>query len=412
MTFSTRLAKCLEIGANLHPIEWAIAYLTPLLLYLGGGPTDDALRFMLFNAAAQLLLFVPVVQIPAYIYGRLTYVDIGWPSGLLLMGLNGYVLAPQIGPGWWPRRVAVSTCYFLHGLRMTAGALFLFGKKTNFTYVFKEDLPRYQYAKVRWEKDMPSSLWWYKIQHDTLQQCTANCAFLVCPLALALFDREKGFGALELLGYATWALSWAFENLADFQKLAYLDDSKRRSRDPSLPAAEAKALRLSVLGHRPFDGPKYWLWTRCRHPNYFFEWMAWVGLVAAAAPSLARAFSAALYPNNYRRSGFGFSARLLGALGRCGPAALGMYICLRFFYDCLLHWTGAGPAEHFSVRKRPLYREYQRATRCFFPLEVPLVDHHRRPGWPDDSEGAAAAGAAAGTTAGVGSGSDRKHKGD
>lgn len=55
----------------------------------------------------------------------------------------------------------------------------------------------------------------------------------------------------------------------------------------------------------------------------------------------------------------------------------------RLLYDCLVHWTGAGPAEHFSVKKRPSYSEYQSHVRCFFPFPLPFIDHHCLPGWPN-----------------------------
>jgi len=55
----------------------------------------------------------------------------------------------------------------------------------------------------------------------------------------------------------------------------------------------------------------------------------------------------------------------------------------RVFYDCLMYWTGAEPAEHFSCKKRPLYKEYQKKTRVFFPFEIPFFDHGRVPGWPN-----------------------------
>ena len=52
---------------------------------------------------------------------------------------------------------------------MTMGGLLLFGKMTGFTYIFKEDLPRYRYAKEKWDHHhgMPSNLWWIKAQQET-----------------------------------------------------------------------------------------------------------------------------------------------------------------------------------------------------------------------------------------------------
>jgi hypothetical protein len=54
----------------------------------------------------------------------------------------------------------------------------------------------------------------------------------------------------------------------------------------SATAAEKKRLKLSVLGYtKPFDFPKYWLWTKCCHPNYFFERMAWIGFAVIGCGS-------------------------------------------------------------------------------------------------------------------------------
>ena len=67
--------------------------------------------------------------------------------------------------------------------------------------------------------------------------------------------------------------------------------------------------------------------------------------------------------------------------GEKSPAWLrGRYVS-RIFYDCLVHWTGAGPAESFSA-KRPDYKKYQESTRCFFPFEMPFWNHFREAGWP------------------------------
>ena len=54
----------------------------------------------------------------------------------------------------------------------------------------------------------------------------------------------------------------------------------------------------------------------------------------------------------------------------------------RLFYDCLVYWTGAAPAESRSIQKRPDYKEYQRTTNVFLPFPAPFFDHHRTPGWP------------------------------
>lgn len=37
------------------------------------------------------------------------------------------------------------------------------------------------------------------------------------------------------------------------------------------------------------------------------------------------------------------------------------------FHFCLTTWTGAKPAEHFSVLKRPGYKDYQKRVPMFWP---------------------------------------------
>jgi steroid 5-alpha reductase family enzyme len=90
------------------------------------------------------------------------------------------------------------------------------------------------------------------------------------------------------------------------------------------------------------------LWRYSRHPNYFGQWVQWVALVGLALPSLA-------------------------ALRDATPAVawVGLLVFLLMdagaMYSTLVHYTGAVPAEHYSVRKRPAYAEYQATANRFFP---------------------------------------------
>lgn len=98
------------------------------------------------------------------------------------------------------------------------------------------------------------------------------------------------------------------------------------------------------------------LWSSCRHPNYFFEWMVWNGLILAAIPSLLKVA-------DHSNSKCPFA---------CGKAlvvtfALGLVYTSRMMYVFLLYQTGATPSEYYSVRKRPDYRKYQETTNQFWP---------------------------------------------
>ena len=397
-----RVWRLFEIGASLHAVEWFL--IGAVLPYAVLACTPDALRTVLVrNAVTQLAIFLPLVQLPVLLSGKMAYVDIGWPIGLVALAMNA-----AASGGWWVRRTIVGCVVGLHGGRMALGALALFGSMTNYTYRFTADLPRYRFARVRWESGahaMPARTWWIKAQHDTLQQCLANSVLLALPVLLAASNPDPRLAPLELLGWAIWAAAWALENVADVQKLAFVQTQKRarRALAPDASPDAIAALKSACLGVAPHDGGSSrsaCVWTWCRHPNYFGEWSCWFGIVIAALPSLlsldldSAALTAAV--DSAAASGESLSLRI--ALRRVVPlrAVLGLALVyvLRMMYDCLVYWTGAAPAEHFSEKKRPMYRRYQRDTNCFWPKQLGGlvrcvtclcggVAHHRVPGWPD-----------------------------
>jgi len=278
----------------------------------------------------------------------MAHVDIGWPWGLVVVALNAY----SFGTGYWLRKALICSALGLHGLRMGLGALVLFGQQTGWRYRFDRDLPRYEYARHRWEEEgMPLAHWWVKIQHDTLQQMCANIGVLPAPIILASMNPDPVISPVEWLGLGIWLVAWCLESTADAQKMLFMHQCKSRT---------------DVLGHKPWDGSAFGLWTLSRHPNYFFEWCCWCGFVIVGLASLV--------DTPRRRVPMATEIQLAFLLIHLSV--------VRFFYDCLLYWTGAEPAEYFSVLKRPAFREYQANTRCFFPFEVPGFDHHRVPGWP------------------------------
>ncbi|KAL1499733.1 hypothetical protein AB1Y20_012420 [Prymnesium parvum] len=334
-----RVLYFLRIGARLSWPECVLAFLAPLA-FLG---CANALPWLMWNAKCQLGVFAPLVLLPAMLTGHMAYVDIGWPMGLVVLGVNGLCFAP----GLPTRRWLMGGCLILHGGRMLLGALVLF-----YPYRWAEDLPRYRYAKHRYltADAMPPSLWRLKMLHDLLQQAAANAAVLACPVLLCCFDEAPQVHPLEWAGYALWLAAWVWESAADGQKQLFTQ---------AVHGAEKKS--EAVLGHPPYAGWKYCMWTLSRHPNYFGEWTAWQGLILASLPSLAR------HP--------------APPVVKCGLGLL-LWALSRFLYDCLLFWTGAEPAEHFSAKKRRAYRDYQQSTRVFWPVEIPFFDHGRRAGWP------------------------------
>lgn len=118
---------------------------------------------------------------------------------------------------------------------------------------------------------------------------------------------------LEIAGAILWLLAFVGEGLADAQLAAFKRDERNRG-------------RVCDVG----------LWRYSRHPNYFFEWLIWVGyfVFALASP--------------------------WGWIAIVGPTAI-LYLLLRV--------TGIPMAEEQSLRsKGEAYRRYQQTTSAFVPL--------------------------------------------
>jgi hypothetical protein len=112
-------------------------------------------------------------------------------------------------------------------------------------------------------------------------------------------------------------------------------------------------------------------------PNYFGEWCCWLGFVISALPSLCTvcattvastppapvaAASKTLWFDLFARlhakitnSPSATAAATTTPMWVCCGLGLGLIYTLRLFYDCLVHWTGAAPSEHFSAAKRPVF---------------------------------------------------------
>lgn len=365
-----------KLGAKMHPLEWSLAYVLPCLLHLS--VTSSVQSLLLRNAVCQVVLFVAVVIVPAYLTERMVYVDIGWPTGLVVIGANALLFGDGVST---TRRYLTGGLLVAHGGRMAFGAIVKFGRWSKWTYRFPEDLSRYRYAKHRWihVDHMSERTWWIKIQHDCAQQGFANATLLALPVFASVCNpHHETLQPVEIAGWCLWFLSWAWENVADGQKIffdAVQEIEKRKRRDEAeresdnadapFPPKEEKP----VLGYPPWNGRAFCLWTWCRHPNYLGELGCWIGVVLVGASSVPTVADAPL---------------------KIAHLVVLHLLLVRFLYDCLVWWTGAAPAEFYSTRSRPLYKDYQRDTPCFLPgalsLGGRLVNDHCVPGWPEPDD--------------------------
>ena len=297
-------------------------YFTPLLPFIAGWAllmfSTSFGDISLLNGILQLLLFTAVVCIPAWKTGRMSYVDIGWPWGLTVIGIVTWLWSEGD-----PTRVAlVSIAYIFAGSRMGLGAIKLLTSGH-----LNTELPRYEFQKRRWHKAGKSNQA-LAMQVEALVQGFANAAFLAFPAFIIAANPSPEISVFEIIGLFIWLSSFVMESIADAQKLAFLRKMKQTGQ------------RNTVCN--------VGLWRYSRHPNYFAEWMVWNALVIAAIPSWIALF-------NHE------SVIVFALLG------LGLLFTSRIMYITLVTYTGAVPAEYYSVQKRPAYKDYQQTTNMFFP---------------------------------------------
>ncbi len=286
-----------------------------IILYLS--ETFNAISSI--NGVTQLILFIIVVSIPAFITKRMSYVDIAWPWGLVCIG----VLVLINGEGYWIRKYIISGMYLIAGLRMGIGAIILLKKG----YLNKE-LSRYEYQRLRWEKSGYSNID-ISLQYEIMIQCLANVTFLALPAIIQSYNPQDFISPLEIFGYLLWVVFLIIEHLADLQKQNFL--------------------RKAFLENKKKQVCNVGLWKYSRHPNYFAEWMVWNCLIISSLPSL-------FYFYSIEESKIIWIGLLVSLI----------YIS-KIMYNTLVYYTGAIPSEYYSRQKRPDYSEIQKKTNMFFP---------------------------------------------
>lgn len=277
--------------------------------------SQDLTDLLLVNASVQMALFIVVACIPFLRKGRMSYVDIAWPFGVALIGAQLLLFAD----GDIVRRVAVGAVYLFIGLRMGIAALIM-GKKTG--VIFITEFPRYQYRRMILEKSGNKHIKIHMLA-EILAQGIANSSVLALPGFIIATNASTSISIWEIIGISIWAIAYILESVADTQKLLFISKN---------------ANGVCNIG----------LWRYSRHPNYFSEWLVWTGLVVATVPSW-------------------LSLKNTEAFATWIVLGLGAMCASVMLYITLVYLTGAKPAEYYSVRKRPAYKEYQEKTSMFFP---------------------------------------------
>ena len=272
----------------------------------------------IINGMAQLILFLFVVCIPILITKRMSYVDIGWPWGVALIGVIAFCLSDNLTL----TKALIVIAYVLIGSRMGLGALKMWSLG-----LLNKEFPRYEYQKIRWKKSGKSNEQ-LAMQIEALSQGLANASFLAIPIFLVFASPLTTISFLEIFGFILFALALIFETVADYQKILFLQKMRRLN----------KRNMVCDVG----------LWRYTRHPNYFAEWMVWNGLIIASVPSYIALFDSEVF----------WLWILIG---------IALLYTSRIMYITLVYLTGAVPSEYYSTQKRPAYKAYQQSTNIFFP---------------------------------------------
>ncbi|MDG1196204.1 MAG: DUF1295 domain-containing protein [Polaribacter sp.] len=280
--------------------------------------TTSFAEISVISGSIQLVLFGTIVLYPIWKTETLSYVDIGWPWGLVCIGLVTLFL----GEGYSWRVWGIGALYILMGLRMGIGAIQFWLKG----YIQKE-LPRYRYQRIRWERKGKTNIQ-AAMQIDALVQGLANVSYLALPAFIIASNPNPNISVFEVVGLLLWIASFILESIADKQKLGFL----RRMKTEKLQN------KVCEIG----------LWKYTRHPNYFAEWTIWNSLIIISIPSwLALQSSESL---------------IIWVL--LGLALLFVSIMM---YNTLVYLTGAIPSEYYSLQKRPNYKSYTKRVNMFFP---------------------------------------------
>ena len=172
-------------------------------------------------------------------------VDVGWAAGLGILGLFYAV----VGPGYAARKWAMASMAGFWGLRLAAHLLFT-------RVIGQPEEGRYVQLRKEWKTNLPLRFLFF-FEFQALLDVVLSLPFL-----LACLNTRAPLGVLEKLGAGIWLLAILGEAVADQQ----LNVFKKN------PANKGKTFRAG-------------LWRYSRHPNYFFEWLIWVGYAVFAIGS-------------------------------------------------------------------------------------------------------------------------------
>jgi steroid 5-alpha reductase family enzyme len=230
------------------------------------------------------------------------WIDVSWTFGLGLVGVLMSLSHVASDPASPFRRIMVAGLFAFWSLRLGRHIL----KRT----LSAGDDPRYRRWIEDWGADARRRMFWH------LQTQAAFAVIFAIAVILAAHNAATTLRAQDILGFMVLMAALTGEAIADRQLRTF-------------KAAPSHQGKICDIG----------LWSWSRHPNYFFEWLAWL-----AYPIIAIDVS-------------GHDA--LGWLALIAPASM---------YWLLNYVSGIPPLEqHMQQTKGEAFRAYRQRTNAFFP---------------------------------------------
>lgn len=247
-----------------------------------------------YCAACAILIF-GLAWVAARKVGNAAWVDVAWALAFLPVA----AICAAAGSGDVGRRLALLLCVGLWSLRLGIHlARRVAADRT-------ED-PRYQELRRLFGRRPWTGFFWFFQAQGLL------VILLAIPFYSAASDTSCFPGFFDYLGWAAVFGGLVGETIADAQLQAFR-------------SSPGNSGRVCEKG----------LWGWSRHPNYFFEWVIWVGFAS---------------------------------LGTGGPAGAWSWLAPALMFLLLTKVTGIPPAEARSLASRgEAYRSYQRRVSAFFP---------------------------------------------
>lgn len=247
-----------------------------------------------------LLAVVSAALSLLYIFSKLLknagIVDVFWASSFGIISL----LSAAVGQGLLERKVLLLIAVLPWSLRMTLHLLVRIIKE------HPHEDKRYAALREAWGRRANLMMYLVFLFQGAL------ITILSPPFLLVAANKDSGIGVAEILGASICLIATVGESIADEQLRKFKDNPENKGKVCA-----------------------YGLWYYSRHPNYFFEFLVWVGIFVLAASS---------------------------------PIGIFTIYCPLIMLYLLTQMTGVKISEEQSLKSRgEEYRRYQQTTSAFFP---------------------------------------------